>query len=316
MPADRSGLAVALTTFPAFYAASMAAVGQLRAVHLGLAIAVPVAAIAHSRTRAALRTALPLFLIVYGFDIVKLLAPRLVGAGRVLGCELRRFEIAIFGVGNDRSIGDVFAEHHSTAFDLFFAIPYGGYIAFAAAHIVWLFQTDRSRMHHFMWTLGVLHVLGFAAWLALPAAPPWYVRGYGCTIDMTVAPSAAALLRVDTAFGIHYFQSFYSQGATVFGAMPSLHCAVPMAGLATAWRSVGWPWRAVHAAYVGWMIVASVYLDHHWVLDGLAGWLVAIAGYRLTLGMADRLSGPDGGGGQRLQTVAAQTDVARACPDG
>jgi membrane-associated phospholipid phosphatase len=62
----------------------------------------------------------------------------------------------------------------------------------------------------------------------------------------------------------------------VFGAMPSMHCAYPTLGLLTAWRHTTWRTRPLHLFYVFWMAGAALYLDHHWILDVLGGWLVAI----------------------------------------
>ena len=113
-------------------------------------------------------------------------------------------------------------------------------------------------------------------WLSVPAAPPWYLRAHGCAIDLSAAPSPAALARVDSLLGITYFHRFYSRASSVFGALPSMHCAFPLIGLLTAWRAAGWKTRPIHIVYTLVMAAAAVYLDHHWVIDVLAGWLVAV----------------------------------------
>jgi membrane-associated phospholipid phosphatase len=77
--------------------------------------------------------------------------------------------------------------------------------------------------------------------------------------------------------GISYFESFYSRAASVFGAMPSMHNAYPLLGLFTAWSSSTWKTRPIHVGYFLWMFTASLYLDHHWVVDAIAGWCVAVA---------------------------------------
>jgi membrane-associated phospholipid phosphatase len=46
--------------------------------------------------------------------------------------------------------------------------------------------------------------------------------------------------------------------------------------LLTAWHKASWRTRPLHLFYVFWMAGAAVYLDHHWLLDVLGGWLVAI----------------------------------------
>jgi membrane-associated phospholipid phosphatase len=92
---------------------------------------------------------------------------------------------------------------------------------------------------------------------------------------MSDLPSAAGLLRVDQLFGIHYYQSLYSRASSVFGAMPSMHCAYPMLGLLTAWRAASWKTRPIHILYAVTMFVGSNYLDHHWLWDGIAGLTLA-----------------------------------------
>ena len=125
-------------------------------------------------------------------------------------------------------------------------------------------------------SFAIANYVSLATWLVLPAAPPWYIRAHGCAIDLSVTPSAAGLLRVDHYLGMHYFEAFYGRAASVFGAMPSMHCAYPMIGLLTAWRAASPRTKPLHVTYTLLMFVASVYLDHHWVFDGLAGWTIAV----------------------------------------
>jgi membrane-associated phospholipid phosphatase len=61
----------------------------------------------------------------------------------------------------------------------------------------------------------------------------------------------------------------------VFGALPSMHCAYPVLGLLSARRAATWRTWPLHVGYTLLMFGASLYLDHHWIVDGLAGWLLA-----------------------------------------
>jgi membrane-associated phospholipid phosphatase len=133
-------------------------------------------------------------------------------------------------------------------------------------------------MRWFLWSFAIANVISFVTWIALPAAPPWYIHAHGCSIDMTTLPSPAGLARVDRLLGIEYFSGFYSRAASVFGALPSMHCAYPMLGLLTAWKHEPRPALVLHVLYAAWMALAAVYLGHHWVLDVLAGWATALAG--------------------------------------
>ena len=172
---------------------------------------------------------------------------------------------------------DWFAVHHHPAVDLLFAVPYFVFVYVVLGYAIYLYFADRKRMRHFLWAYAVGNFIAFAVWLLLPAAPPWYIRTHGCAIDLATAPNPAALSRIDALVGISYFESFYSRAASVFGALPSMHCAYPLMGLLTAWRAADWKTRPIHIAYTLVMATAAVYLDHHWIIDVLAGWVVAVA---------------------------------------
>jgi len=211
------------------------------------------------------------------YDVVRYARKALVTSDRVMGCGLRDAEAALFHVAPGVTFQDYLVAHNHPALDLIFAVPYAIFVYLAFVYAAYLYFVDRPRMRHYLWAYMIGNFISFVCWLAIPAAPPWYIRDHGCTIDMAALPSpAAALLRVDAMLGMHYFETFYSRAASVFGAMPSMHCAYPMIGLLTAWKSIGWKTKPLHLLYVAIMFTAAVYLDHHWILDGLAGWLVAL----------------------------------------
>lgn len=261
---------------PAIYAAIMYAVGDLRAEHIVIAIAALVFGYASRWTKAVLVAAAPGILVVLGYDLMRYVRPLFVVPSRVLGCAVRDFDLSLFGAGPNMTLSDYFAVHHITALDLYFAIPYCVFFVITIVYSIYLFQYDRPRLDRYLWSLALLHGMAFVVWLALPVAPPWYIREHGCTIVAGVLPSAAGLLRVDQYLGIHYFQDFYSRAPDVFGAVPSLHCAFPAIGLFTAWRAATWFTWPLHVLYVLSMFGASIYLGHHWIVDGIAGWLMAL----------------------------------------
>jgi membrane-associated phospholipid phosphatase len=112
------------------------------------------------------------------------------------------------------------------------------------------------------------------------------VRQFGCVVDPDAASSAAALLRVDALLGISYFKGVYAAAPYPFGALPSLHNGTAMIVALAAWPIACWKERAGYVAYVTWMLVASLYLDHHWLIDGLAGWTCAAIGIAVATGLA------------------------------
>lgn len=260
---------------PLAYAATIWAIGDLRPEHLIVPAIVILLAYATARTKQFFVDVLPYVLVVFAYDMVRYARAAVLTPDRVLGCGLRDAELALFGVAPGVTPQDWFQRHHAPFFDILFSVPYAIFAYLAIVYAAYLYFADRQRMRHYLWAFALANFFSFALWLIVPAAPPWYIRQYGCGIDLSVAPSPAALLRVDHYLGIDYFQTFYSRAASVFGAMPSMHCAYPLLGLLTAWKKIGYKTRPLHIAYALLMFGAAVYLDHHWILDAIAGWILA-----------------------------------------
>lgn len=281
--------------------------GDLRIEHVAITLLVIVLTYWGPRTRQFLIDMTPYLLLGLGYDLVRYGREAFVRPENVLGCGLRNAELSLFAVAPGVTPQDWFAAHHWPAVDLLAAVPYLVFIYFAFAYAAYLYFADRPRMRSFLWSLALTNYIAYALWLIVPAAPPWYLRTHGCAIDMAALPDPAALARVDHLLGISYFHDFYSRSASVFGAMPSMHCAYPMIGLLTAWKAAGWRTRPLHILYVLWMIFASVYLDHHWILDGLAGWSIAIVSVGLVAFARKRLAHLHAGQPEPALAPAAET---------
>jgi hypothetical protein len=262
---------------PAVYSAALYFIGDLRWEHIAVSIIVAALAFATRTTKSFFVLACPILLIGWGEDAIRYLIPVFVTPDRILGCSMRNAELALFAVGPNQTLSDFFAVHHAPLFDALAAIPYAIFWMIAVVYAGWLFYADRPRLSFYLWSLFLAHTVVWVMWLTFPAAPPWYILAHGCAIDASAPSSAAALLRVDQMFGIQYFQSFYSRSMTTFGALPSGHCVFPMIGLLTAWRASSWRTRPLHLIYAGSMLAASVYLEHHWLLDGLVAWVISVA---------------------------------------
>lgn len=259
------------------YLATMAAIGDLRPEHVAVAALFLLGWVASRLTRDIMSKAAPVFLIVIGFDALRYVRPLFVTADRVHSCDLRAFDLKFFGVGPDATVPDYFAAHHNSALDLFFSVPYAAFIYVAIIYSVTMYFRDRQRSGGLAWAFAMMYLIALSVWMIFPAAPPWYIRVHGCAIDLATQPGPAALARVDALLGIHYFSDFYSRGPTVFGAMPSLHNSYTVFTLIGFWPIAGKFERAAGIGYVVWMFFASLYLDHHWVVDALAGWATAAA---------------------------------------
>lgn len=253
-----------------------AATGNLRPEHVIIVLIIVAGAAINRWTRDILVASLPGMVILLGYELIRYIRPIFVTPDRVLGCGMRDLEQRLFAFGGVPP-SQFFADHHNAFFDIFFALPYTFFWAIAVGYTIFLYFRNRVQMQHYLWVLALTHAAAFVIWMALPTAPPWYVLQNGCAIDINALPSPAALMRLDHLFGITYYEGFYSRDPTVFGALPSLHCTFPTAGLLAVWRAARWPQRLVHLGYVLWMLTASVYLGHHWLLDGLLGIAIAVA---------------------------------------
>lgn len=277
-----------LPLLPAIYALILLPFGQLRPEHVAFGVLCAVLGFWRPGTRQFLADASPYVAVAIGYDLVRYARPFFVTPDRVLGCDLRQAEVSLFGLGPNTTLQDHFAVHHRPFFDLVFAVPYTIFVYLVVAYAAYLYFKDRARMRTYLLAFAIGNYISFACWLLFPAAPPWYLHAHGCTIDPNALPSAAGLTRVDALLGIDYYATFYSRAASIFGALPSMHCAYPLIGLLTAWRAATWRTKPLHLAYTAVMASAAVYLDHHWVIDVIAGWATALVAVFLARRLLER----------------------------
>jgi membrane-associated phospholipid phosphatase len=217
----------------------------------------------------------PIGLVGLLYDTMRLVANVGVSPRTVHLCDLRAHELALFGVtmsGQRVTYHDWLQAHPSPVLDLLCAIPYGTFLFVCMGCAIWLYFRDYRRMLRYAWSWLALSVAGFVTYHLYPAAPPWYFHAHGCQVDMLAhANEGANLTRVDAWLGVSYFNGMYGRSSDVFGAMPSLHCAFALIVAVEGWATYSTPWRALSAAFFALMCFGAVYLDHHWVLDVLAG---------------------------------------------
>lgn len=262
----------------ALYALYCSLRSDLRAEHLIVLAIVAALASATRWSRDLLYGLYPLGLVFLLYDGMRPMQRWGLSEGRVLVCDLRALDSRLFGFSDGTTLHDYFQQHTSLALDLMCAVPYATFILWSAIGGVFLYVKDRPAMRRFMWGFFFLNVAGFVTYHVLPAAPPWYYHAHGCAVDLaTKASEGPRLARVDAFLGVGYFHAMYGKASSVFGALPSLHCAYPLLLLMVGYRSFG-PWLRVFAAlYYAAMVFSAVYLDHHWVIDAVLGSAYAIA---------------------------------------
>jgi membrane-associated phospholipid phosphatase len=116
-------------------------------------------------------------------------------------------------------------------------------------------------------TLAVItcFFLGYALYVLFPAAPPRLVLAAEYTKNLYGYPQFFSRLNAD-AFALLPVDSR--------AAFPSLHTAVSLVMLVSAWRYLrNWFWIALPFVLGLW--VSTIYLRHHYVVDLLAGYALA-----------------------------------------
>ena len=144
--------------------------------------------------------------------------------------------------------------------------------------------------------------IGYVGYVAFPAGPPRYtipqefaapLHGLFHLLDQSRTVTAAVPL-------------------TAKGAFPSLHCGVMFLAILLAWRHLRWFFPIMLFFETG-LIVATVYLRHHWVVDIFAGIAIAIVADRVAPPLerwwADRAAsyGVESGGAVRKREATTET---------
>src|SRR5258708_5270193 len=227
------------------------------------------------RTKKLLLGAYPVGLVGVLYSAMKVVQNLGVNSRSVHLCDLRAYEIALFGVrmnGERVTLHDWFQAHTSLLLDVVCSVPYATFMFVCFACAVRLYFADYPRMVRFAWCFFALNVAGFVTYHVYPAAPPWYFHTHGCRVDLLAhASEGPNLARVDALLGVSYFAGMYGRASDVFGAMPSLHVAYALIVVLEGWSVFGNAARAASILFFVLMCFSAVYLDHHWVLDAGAG---------------------------------------------
>ena len=174
---------------------------------------------------------------------------------------------------------DVLASVATVFYFLHFPLP------IAVGFFLWL---RRRRVYYdFVAALILVSMAGFATYVLLPVAPPWWAAQHGYLPGPDGQPAILYLKeqgfdQLASLFGFegHYLYSYtiYDINPNQVAAFPSLHAAYPFLGFLFARRAFG---------RIGWLLLAYsvcvwfsvVYLADHYVVDILAGLAYASVAY-------------------------------------
>lgn len=265
--------------------------GLLRVEH-ALVAALIVACFATPASKRFAVLLMPMALIGLFYDVQKVFTLEI--PVHVSGPYL--LEKALFGIATPDgkiTLNEVFLRWHNDVLDVVTAFPYLTYIFEALALFFYFFIRDRERCWRFGWVFFGVNLAGLLTNVLYPVAPPWYVteHGFGPALRGAVGHPAAAL-RFDALTGTHVFATLYARESDAFGAMPSLHAAYPLiVALALNRKAPGerWLWRLA-LMYCGLMAFAAVYLQHHYVIDVVAGLAYGLAGHLVVVWVLGRAS--------------------------
>jgi len=181
----------------------------------------------------------------------------LANGARVLAVERR------FGVDIERSV-QAHALTSRTLVDVANTIYTWGFWSIVAVTLLVLFVRDRARFRLYRNALFVSGAVGLAVFAAFPAAPPRMLDGFVDTIN-----------DFSGSGGIAHPGSF----TNVYAAMPSFHVGwLVLAGVASMSLV---PVRLLRPVLLApslvmlWTVIATA---NHYLLDGIAGALIAIGG--------------------------------------
>jgi len=258
------------------------ALGERRWELVAVLLALPLLASGGAGARKLYAGLYPIGLVGLVYDGMRFFKNVGLGGGVHL-CDLRRAEVALFGVvvgGERTTVHELLQARATPALDLLCAVPYGTYIFVSLGCAVYLYRRDFMALQRFTWAFLLVNLAGFATYHLYPAAPPWYFHAHGCRVDLGAAASAGPnLARVDAMLGVDYFASLYGRSNDVFGAIPSLHVSYPLLILLEGYRHFGRLLRVAAVAFFLSMCFAAVYLDHHWVIDVALGLGLTLASH-------------------------------------
>jgi membrane-associated phospholipid phosphatase len=158
----------------------------------------------------------------------------------------------------------VWAERYITPartefFNLFYANFY--LVAPSVVMVLW-FSGKRVEARHALLGIILCFYSGYVLYVIFPAAPPrLYFESLGLfTVTLRGGPI--------TNFQDALLQMMPNHAARA--AFPSLHAAVSFLSLYYAWKHCRWFFPILLTFVVG-LLVSTVYLRHHWVVDLIAG---------------------------------------------
>lgn len=173
-----------------------------------------------------------------------------------------------------------------TFLDVLGAIAYTLHSAWPVIFLVYMvFFKRRDLILPYVNCFGILCFLALINQLLMPTAPPWYYNRYGFSMEganYTLKGDPAGLLAVDKKFDIKFYENMFDSSPVVFGSFPSLHVGWPtLTSLFVCYETTLFkPIKIASVAYVAYLGLAVMYLEHHYFVDVFGGIFYATVVYK------------------------------------
>lgn len=281
---------VAVCLFVCAYLALGVATNSVRAYHWFMLLAIPGALLSAERGRRFFLDWAPLFAFWLVYDRLRLVQPLLyphVAVERPFLMERACFGWLAKGtVPAHAAFAWLALQGGTVATSIEWAAQfvYASHLFVVPLVIValWLLGSSRKRYRAaFLRHIRAFTILNFSAlvvYLLLPVAPPWWV-----TLNGMTRPTAELVTHANMAAAMHgsLIQGMIRNASQLFAAIPSLHGAYPVLLLLLFPRKQSRLALAAIALYACAMWTATVVLNQHYLIDLVAGALLAIAACRV-----------------------------------
>jgi membrane-associated phospholipid phosphatase len=153
--------------------------------------------------------------------------------------------------------------------DRLFVLVYSSHYIFFLLFGFAIWQRRRAAFRAY--TTAIIAVLygGLVFYVLVPTIPPWAAAN-----EFLVLTPMVQIVR--TFYNVHLPQLVTAFDVNPIAAMPSLHAALPAICALLALRYFG-RWGLVVLGYALAICVTVVYLGEHYLVDVIAGWLLALA---------------------------------------
>jgi len=252
-------------------------IGGVRNEHYFLIILWLVSFYAHEKSRRFIK-AFSVFIIYWiVYDSMRLIPNYEVSTVHIK--EPYDIEKALFAISQNNVLltpNEYFAIYHTRFLDILSGLFYINWVPIPLAFGAYLYIKNMRLFIEFSLVFLIVNLVGFAFYYIYPAAPPWYVEIYGFDLNIGVPGNRAGLANFDQIMGMPIFENIYNKNANVLAAMPSLHSSYPVIVLYYGIKK-GMPWMNwFFGIFMLGIWFSAVYTGHHYIIDVIAGALIAI----------------------------------------